>query len=136
MLSHDLARELLARRNNDVRVQLLIDDDPTGQTYRTMLVELRDQDSTIDPDLLGDPVVAYDPVTEVIVIRAGAVSLTDPDADDESAPTVAIYGPACTCPPDDRRLPHLDGCPRYDDDRVWSIEDRAECREQAEVADA
>jgi|GEM_PF-6128830 hypothetical protein len=79
MLSHDLARELLARRNNDVRVQVLIDDDPTGETYRTSLVELRDQDSTIDPDLLGDPVVTYDPASDVIVIRAGAVVIADPE---------------------------------------------------------
>ncbi len=43
---------------------------------------------------------------------------------------MTIYGPACTCPPVDLPLPHLVACPRADDHRAWSIEDRAECREQ------
>ena len=69
MLSHDLAQQLLARRNNDVRVQVL--------------VELRDQDLAIDPDLNGQPVVTYDHGTDVIVIHAGVVVLTDGDDDTE-----------------------------------------------------
>jgi hypothetical protein len=44
---------------------------------------------------------------------------------------VTIYGPVCTCPPVDKPLPHNATCPRNDDHRAWSIEDRAECREQA-----
>jgi hypothetical protein len=78
MLSHDLAQELLARRNNDVRIQVLLDDDPDGETYQTCLVELRDQDPTIDPDLNGEPVVTYDHDGDVVVIRAGIVTLSNP----------------------------------------------------------
>lgn len=73
MMSHDLARELLARRNNDVRVRVILDDDPTGKTYTTQLIELQDADPTIDPDLRTDPVVAYDATHDVIVIYAGCV---------------------------------------------------------------
>lgn len=40
---------------------------------------------------------------------------------------MTIYGPACTCPPVDKPIPHNAGCPRFDEHRVWSIEDRAEC---------
>lgn len=78
MLSHDLARELLARRNNDVRVEVLVDDDTTGETYQTVMVELRDQDPTIDPDLNDDAVVGYSGLNDVIIIRAGLVVLGDP----------------------------------------------------------
>lgn len=46
---------------------------------------------------------------------------------------MTIYGPACTCPPTNKRLPHNNACPRWDDDKKWSIEDRAECRDQAEA---
>ncbi|GIF08713.1 hypothetical protein [Actinoplanes siamensis] len=73
MLSHELARELLARRNNDVRIQVVLDDNPGGEAYTTVLVELRDQDSTIDPDLRAQPVVTYDATADAVVIRAGAV---------------------------------------------------------------
>jgi len=81
MLSHDLARELLARRNNDVRVQVLVDDDPSGETHKTCLVELRDQDPTINPELRADPVVSFDPYNDVVVIRAGIVVLAEPEPD-------------------------------------------------------
>lgn len=78
MMSHDLARQLLARRNNDVRIEVLVDDDPTGETYQTVTVELRDQDPTIDPDLNDDAVVSYSGLNDVIIIRAGLVVLDDP----------------------------------------------------------
>lgn len=85
MLSHDLARALLARRDNDVRVQVLVDDDPTGETYRVSLVQLRDQDRTIDPDLNAEPVVGYDADADAVVIRAGCVVLADPHAGEPCA---------------------------------------------------
>lgn len=77
MLSHDLAHELLAHRNNDVRVEVLVDDDTTGETYKTVMVELRDQDPTIDPDLREDPVIGYDSVNDVVFIRAGIVVVSE-----------------------------------------------------------
>ncbi len=67
MLSHDLARELLARRNNDVRIQVITDAD--DEAYETQMIELRDQH-----DLQADAVVTYDPTGDVIVIRAGWVA--------------------------------------------------------------
>jgi hypothetical protein len=50
---------------------------------------------------------------------------------------VTVYGPACTCPPTSKRIPHNAECPRWDDHRAWSIEDRAESQKQkpAEVAE-
>ena len=79
MMSHALAKALLERRDNNVRIQVIIDDDPTGRTYRTQLVELRDNDRIIDPDINIEPVVAYDGINNVIVIKAGVVALVDPD---------------------------------------------------------
>lgn len=94
MLSHDLARELLARRNSDVRIQVVIDDDPTGVTYRTTLVQLRNEDDTLDADLRAEPVVTYDSDADAVVIRAGAVVLTDPD---EPAPRCPNCAPGYDC---------------------------------------
>jgi hypothetical protein len=82
VLSHDLARELLAKRNNDVCIEVLIDDDPSGETYRTTLVELRDQDPAIDPDLNAEPVLRYDHTNDVLIIKAGIVALTDGEDDE------------------------------------------------------
>lgn len=48
---------------------------------------------------------------------------------------MTIYGPACTCPPTRKKIPHNAACPRRDDNHVWSIEGRAECQQQAEVAE-
>ena len=72
MLSHDLARELLARRNNDVRIDILVENNEL-QIYTTT-VELRDS-----PDVLNDykidpkDVVSYHSKSDFIVIRAGLV---------------------------------------------------------------
>jgi hypothetical protein len=46
---------------------------------------------------------------------------------------VTVYGPACTCPPPTKALPHNADCPRRDDNRAWSIEDRAECHREGLV---
>ena len=43
----------------------------------------------------------------------------------------AVYGPRCTCAPVKQRLPHNAACPRSDDDRAWSIRDRADCTREA-----
>lgn len=79
MMSHALARALLAHRDNDVRIRVIVDDDPTGQTYRTQLIELQDTDTTIDPDLNTEAIVDYDATNDVIVIKAGVVCLIDPE---------------------------------------------------------
>jgi hypothetical protein len=80
MLSHDLARALLDRRNNDVRIEVLVDDDPAG--VRDLLVrrvELRDL-----PDgsrHRTDEVVVYDTDDDVVVIRAAYVVVGGPPDD-------------------------------------------------------
>lgn len=96
MLSHELAHLLLARRDNDVRIEVLLDDDPTGETYRTYTVELRCDDTLIDSNLRGGEVVCYSPLADATVIRAGCITLIDPEAaadrDDTRAgkPAVAL----------------------------------------------
>lgn len=75
MLSHDLARALLARRNNDVRIAVLIDDDPDGErdVWETR-VPLRDDLSDGSAfKATTDQVVTYAPEDDAIVIRAGFV---------------------------------------------------------------
>jgi hypothetical protein len=89
--SHELARLLLARRDNDVRIEVLIDDDPTGASYDTHLVELRCDDTLIDPDLRAGDVVAYHPTSDFVVIRTGAVTTTDPE-DHPPARTTVVVG--------------------------------------------
>lgn len=84
MLSHDLARALLAHRNNDIRIEVLVDDDPAGErdlyAYR---VDLRDSGKARGSfhELPADQVVAYVPDDDVILIHAGFVVLGGP-ADD------------------------------------------------------
>lgn len=73
MLSHDLAHTLLNMRNNDIRIEVLLDDDPTGETYHTKLVELRCDDTTIDDDLREEPTIVYSPTADVVVIRTGVI---------------------------------------------------------------
>lgn len=75
MLSHDLARALLARRNNDVRIEVLVDDDPTGQRgYLVQRTDLRDfEPSNGATTVPAEEIVAYDTEGDVIVIRAGSV---------------------------------------------------------------
>lgn len=82
MTSHELARLLLARRDNDVYLQVLIDDDPSGQTYSARTVRLQCDDDLLDPDLRAAPVVTYDSQRDGVVIAAGSVALTDPEADE------------------------------------------------------
>jgi hypothetical protein len=81
MLSHDLARLLLARRNNDVRIEVLVDDDPAGgRDIWAKRVELRDRGVTTGSawEVPAGQVVEYDPDDDVIVVKAAFVVLGDP----------------------------------------------------------
>jgi hypothetical protein len=83
VLSHDLAQELLARRNNDVRIQVLIDDG--SDDYLVRLVELRADEITLDDDYRDDPVVGYDAFNDVVIIRAGLIVTQLPDGGEPDA---------------------------------------------------
>ncbi len=73
MLSHDLARALLARRNNDVQVEFLTEG-PDGDSVLLRRVELRDGGFLAEPERVSpEEVVEYDPDRDVIVVRAGFV---------------------------------------------------------------
>ncbi len=73
MLSHDLARALLARRNNDVQVEVLTEG-PDGDSFLLRRIDLRDGGRLLPPERIGpDEVVEYDPERDVIVVRAGFV---------------------------------------------------------------
>lgn len=82
MLSHDLARELLARRNNDVRIEILVDDDPAEvrDVYATR-IELRDSGASRGStyELPPEEIVTYLADDDVIVIRAGLLVIGGPD---------------------------------------------------------
>jgi hypothetical protein len=74
MLSHDLARALLARRNNDVSIEYLTEA-PGGDECLLRRVELRDSGFLVEPErVTAEQVVAYDADRDVIVIRAGYVA--------------------------------------------------------------
>jgi hypothetical protein len=77
MLSHDLARELLSRRNNDIRIEVLVDDDPAGlRDYLMRRTDLRDfEPSNGAQTVPAGEVVAYDAEDDVIVIRAGSIAV-------------------------------------------------------------
>jgi hypothetical protein len=81
VLSHDLARALLARRNNDVLIEVLVDEDPTGEReLQTQRVDLRDGGQATGSmwQVPSDLVVEYDGADDVVVIRAGFVVLGGP----------------------------------------------------------
>lgn len=83
MLSHDLARALLARRNNDVRIEVLVDDDPTGERgIWASRVELRDCGVSGGSiwQLPSSEVVTYDDEDDTVVVRAAFVVVGEPDA--------------------------------------------------------
>ncbi len=74
MLSHDLARVLLARRNHNVHVEVLVDDDPTGEHDPiTRTTELRDDMTGSMYRIAADDLLVYDNERDVLVIRAGMV---------------------------------------------------------------
>lgn len=93
MLSHDLARALLARRNNAIRVEVLVDDDPSGErAIWPAYVGLRDGGTATDSQwqVTSDEVVTYDPKADAVVIKANFVVTGDraPDDDDPAVETV------------------------------------------------
>lgn len=77
MLSHDLARALLARRNNDVRIEVLVDDDPAGvRDFLVKVTDLRDfEPSSGSTTVPPEEVVAYDAKADAIVIKAGSIAV-------------------------------------------------------------
>jgi hypothetical protein len=80
VLSHDLARILLARRNNDIRVEILVDDDPTGEReiYQRR-IGLRDGVTlTCGYYAAADDLVVYDGKEDVVVIKAAFVVVGEP----------------------------------------------------------
>jgi hypothetical protein len=71
--SHELARQLLARRDNTVRIELLTNG-PDGETFLTRTVGLRDQDDlAAAAGVCDEPTVYYDPRRDVVIIRAGFI---------------------------------------------------------------
>lgn len=80
MLSHDLARALLAHRDNDVRIEVLVDDDPDGERdiYKTR-VGLRDGVTlTSGYYLPADELVGYDGENDLVIIKAAFVVVGEP----------------------------------------------------------
>jgi hypothetical protein len=76
MMSHELARLLLSRRNNDIRFTVTVDADPTGleDPEEGLQVELADAEA----ERRGEPapeLVEYDPEQDVLVIRLGTIYL-------------------------------------------------------------
>jgi hypothetical protein len=87
MLSHDLAKLLLARRNNDLKIEVIIEEydedvlkemeeEGTGFDDRTghRLVDLRDGDLEENP-LKSEFMIDYDPTSDCIVIKGGTISV-------------------------------------------------------------
>lgn len=83
MLSHDLARLLLARRNNDVKIEVLIEEyeedvvaefEEDREATGGQLVDLRDGDLEENP-LKSDYMVGYDSTTDCIVIKGGTINV-------------------------------------------------------------
>lgn len=72
MTSHELARLLLARRDNDIRFLVIVDDDPDGDApYREQLME------PYAPErmsvLFGEETVLYDSDQDCVIIRTGVL---------------------------------------------------------------
>lgn len=79
MLSHDLARALLAHRNNDVRVEVLVDDDPAGdRDIWAKRTELRDDRRCGAFQVPAEDLVGYDGENDVVVIKAAFVVVGEP----------------------------------------------------------
>lgn len=79
MLSHDLARALLAHRNNDVRVEVLTYNPADDDTPLLRQVELRDGGFLTAEDRVDEAdVVAYDADRDAIIVRAGFVVVGEP----------------------------------------------------------
>lgn len=77
-MSHELARQLLNHRDNDVRIEVLLYNDPNGEIYETRLIALICDDDLADPDLRLTPAVDYSPTADAVVIRTGVIVTFDP----------------------------------------------------------
>ena len=78
MTSHQLAHYLLARRDNDIQVEVYVETEPDKQfaTY----VHLRDDTefSNLEPrPIPSENVVVYDSDADCIIVRAGLVITHD-----------------------------------------------------------
>jgi hypothetical protein len=71
MRSHDLARRLLARRDNDIQVEVVVSEDPKSDDDKLSRTELRDSREV--EGVSPDEVLAYDSQHDFLVIRAGLV---------------------------------------------------------------
>jgi hypothetical protein len=78
MKSHELAKALLARRDNDIRFDVYVTDD-TGN-YTTMYTELRDhiENGYEEPQWVpSEEVIYYDSTADFLVIRLNEVHVAD-----------------------------------------------------------
>jgi hypothetical protein len=82
MLTHDFARLLLSRRNNDLKFEVWIDDDPTGLEDETRhVIEMVDDrervksGGTVAPEHL----VTYVAEGDYLLLHLGTIFLGDPD---------------------------------------------------------
>jgi hypothetical protein len=85
MLSHDLAKALLARRNNDVKVEVILNhimldkdgeviDDAETKPDTLQSVPLRDHIDSEPYKISSNHIVEYNSLSDTIVIRASIVS--------------------------------------------------------------
>jgi hypothetical protein len=81
--SHELAKLLLSRRANDIRIEVLVDEDPDAD-YEPQMTSLRDagdgNGNPISTTIPADQIVVYDSEEDVIVIRAGVIVAGDMEA--------------------------------------------------------
>lgn len=75
MNSHELAKLLLSRRANDIRIQVWVDTDPTGledpTSHRVELGDMPDRWWTVPAEEL----LTYDSENDLLILKAGCVYL-------------------------------------------------------------
>jgi hypothetical protein len=85
MLSHDLARALLARRNNDVRIEVIlsqivldkdgeVDDKAVTEEDRLVRIALRDHIDSEPYVVENYNLIGYNHMDDTVVIKASIVS--------------------------------------------------------------
>jgi hypothetical protein len=78
LTSHELARALLAKRDNDVRFLVIVDDDPRSvRPYFGRLIQPYDCEIAGVADQFGEETVTYDPDADAVVIRTGVLVVGD-----------------------------------------------------------
>lgn len=73
MTSHELARLLLARRDNDVRFLVAINDGDDNSPYDMLLIGDPSEFAELDEVYGSADPVRYDPKSDVVIIRAGVI---------------------------------------------------------------